>query len=130
VATEQVVLDDDRATAPAPVAEGEEVGGILEPTDRKEITCWYLYDWCVARLDANQKRKFGMGGKGKPSKCQAEHFIRLTCTTSGWGGGAGAGGLLSSLVYSAQLLLRSCDRRAVLSCVTPNPLIIPCVVDM
>lgn len=26
--------------------EDDKVGGILEPTDRKEINCWYLYDWC------------------------------------------------------------------------------------
>ena len=21
------------------------VGDMLEPTDRKEVVCWYLYDW-------------------------------------------------------------------------------------
>lgn len=34
------MVEDDAAAA-------EKVGGMLEPTDKKELYCWYLYDWCV-----------------------------------------------------------------------------------
>ena len=41
------VMMDERKHAAAKAGEDDKVGGILEPTDRREVNCWYLYDWCV-----------------------------------------------------------------------------------
>ena len=31
------------------VPESERIGGLLEPTTRREIWAWYMYDWCVLK---------------------------------------------------------------------------------
>jgi|AntAceMinimDraft_12_1070368.scaffolds.fasta_scaffold108192_2 hypothetical protein len=37
----------EQANSDEQTAEAERVGGVLEPTDRREIISWFAYDWCV-----------------------------------------------------------------------------------